>query len=106
VMRSHFRACLGAAVYDSSRVLAGHVRESPFPQTILTESQSSWSGRHMATAYCRPRPSAPWKAHVPGFHPGEDWPLLASSEAMLLLERDLLDTADYRRFRPQGRPRQ
>ena len=84
---------LGAAVYDSSRVLAGHVREvalSPQddPNRISEFVVRTSHGDRLlpAKAVCSLEGTT-FRASTRV----EDWPLLASSEGMLLLERDLLD---------------
>jgi magnesium transporter len=84
---------LGAAVYDSSRVLAGHVREvalSPQddPNRISEFVVKTTHGDRLlpAKAVCSLEGTT-FRASSRV----EDWPLLTSSEGMLLLERDLLD---------------
>src|SRR4029077_19122626 len=84
---------LGAAVYDSSGALAGHVREvalSPQddPNRISDFVVKTRDGDGIFL--CRQLHTLLGATmQVTGY--AQDWPLLGSSEGMLLLERDLLD---------------
>jgi len=84
---------LGAAVYDSSGVLAGHVREvavSPQddPNRISDFVVKTRDGDRLLPA--RQVKTVIGSAIQVTGSP-QDWPPLVSSEGMLLLERDLLD---------------
>jgi len=84
---------LGAAVYDSSRVLAGHVREVALsPQddpNRISEFvvKTSHGDRLLSAKAVGSLEGTTFRATTRV----EDWPTLTSSEGMLLLERDLLD---------------
>ncbi|MGC2694698.1 MAG: CBS domain-containing protein [Candidatus Angelobacter sp.] len=84
---------LGAAVYDSTGVLAGHVREvalSPQddPNRISDFIVKTREGDRLLSAR-QVRTVIGSSIQVSGN--ALDWPPLTSSEGMLLLERDLLD---------------
>lgn len=84
---------LGAPVYDSSGVVAGHVREvalSPQddPNRVSDFVVRTRDGDRLLPAA---QVSAVLGATVRASSKAEEWPPLVSSEGMLLLERDLLD---------------
>jgi magnesium transporter len=89
---------LGAPVYDGSGTLAGHVREvaispkdDPVRISDLVIKTSSGDRLLPATAVSSLDRSVVRSTSLRAAGKREEWPPLASSEGMLLLERDLLD---------------
>jgi CBS domain-containing protein/sporulation protein YlmC with PRC-barrel domain len=89
---------LGAPVYDSSGVLAGHVREAaispkddPVRISDLVIKTSSGDRLLSAKSVSALERSAVRPPAVRAAGNADEWPPLVSSEGMLLLERDLLD---------------
>src|SRR5579864_8778653 len=89
---------LGAPVYDVSGALAGHVREAAIspkddPGRISDLVVKTRSGDRLlpAKSVAALERSAVRLPSVRAAGKAEDWPLLLSSDGMLLLERDLLD---------------
>jgi len=84
---------LGASVYDGSGALAGHVREvAVAPQddpNRISDFVVKTSGGDRLLPAQQLQTLVGTTMQVTGS--AQDWPLLGSSEGMLLLERDLLD---------------